>query len=319
MAGAGIWVTTGLRWLLFTGLAAALGGIAARALASRHAGPAPAHTSLPGPWALRASLLGLLASAGLAIQAHHGLLHTTAGVADVVELISFALAAVLLRLRHPGLATLPLCVVIGAEGFRAHPERVIPVGGALLTWAHLTPAALWAGMLGYVVRAAVAWRQDPAAVRRLVGLYSRAAGWLFGAVVVTGITSALVLMPADRLLSTGYGRVLIIKAALVAVAAGLALHGRRRLRRDPAPAAGTALSTRLEVATLVVVLAVTALLTALSPPRTGSLIPASSGRPASARPAPARPAPARPAPARPAPAQPAPAQPRTAQPGTARP
>jgi copper transport protein len=275
MAGAGIWVTAVLRWLLFTGLATAFGGIAGRALASRHAGPAPAGTRLPGPCALRASLLGLLASAGLAIQAHHG----TTGVVNVIEVVSFALAAVLLRLKRPGLATFPLCVVIGAEGFRAHPERIIPIGGAMLTWAHLTPAALWAGLLCYVVRAAIAWRHDPAAVRRLIGLYSRAAGWLFGAVVVTGITSALVLVPLDRILTTGYGRVLIIKAVLVAVAAGLALHGRRRLRRDPPPAGGPALSTRLEAAALVAVLAVTALLTALSPPRTTSLIPSGSTRP----------------------------------------
>jgi copper transport protein len=273
MASAGVWGTTVLRWLLFTGLATALGGIAARGLALRHAGPAPAR--LPGPWALRGSLLGLLASAGLALQTHGGLLGTTQGVVDVVEMISFALAAVLLRLRRPGLATIPLYTVVGAEGFRAHPEHIVPVGGAMLTWCHLVPAALWAGMLGYVVRAAIAWRQDPEAVRRLVGLYSRAAGWLFGAVVVTGIASALVLVPVDDLPTTGYGRVLIIKAALVLVAAGLALRGHRWLRRAPAPGAGPALATRLEVVVLAVVLAVTALLTALTPPRTGPLIPAS--------------------------------------------
>jgi copper transport protein len=277
MAGAGLWVSTVLRWLLFAGLAGALGGIAARGLASRHAGPAPA--ALPTPWALRASLLGLVASAGLAIQARHGLLHTTTGLVDITEMAAFALAAVLARLRRPGAATLPLCVVIGAEGFRAHPEHIVPVGGALLTWAHLAPAALWAGMLCYIVRAAIAWRQDPVAVRRLVGLYARAAGWLFGAVVVTGVASALILVPIDDLLSTDYGRVLIIKAALVVVAACLALRGRHWLRRDPAPGAGPALATRLEVTTLLAVLAVTALLTALSPPAspslsTGPLIPA---------------------------------------------
>lgn len=275
MASAGVWVTTALRWFLFIGLAAALGGIAARGLARRHAGPPPPHVPLPEPWALRASLLGLAATAGLTIQQHHGLPHTTQGVVDVVELVSFALAAVLLRWRRPGLAAIPLCAVIGAEGFRAHPEHLIPVGGALLTWAHLAPAALWAGMLGYVARAAIAWRQDPAAVRRLVGLYSRAAGWLFGAVIVTGITSALVLVPLNDLLTTDYGRVLIIKAALVAVAAGLALRGRRWLRLGPAPGTGLTLATRLEVTALAVVLAVTALLTALSPPRTTPLLPAS--------------------------------------------
>ena len=275
MAGAGLWLTAVLRWLLFTGLAVALGGVAGRGLARRHAGPAPA--PLPGPWALRASLLGLLASTGLAVQARHGLLATGAGVISVTELAAFAAAAGLLRLRRPGLSTLPLAVVAGAEGFRAHPERVIPVGGALLTWAHLVPAALWTGMLCYTVRAALAWRADSAAVRRLVGLYSRAAGWLFAVTVITGLTSALVLVPIDSLLTTGYGRVLIIKAALVTAAAGLAARGRRRLRPGAAaPPAGPALATRLEAGVLIVVLAVTALLTALTPPRHSSLLPASS-------------------------------------------
>lgn len=249
---ASIWVTAVARWLLFTGLAGALGGVAARGLARRHAGPAPA--PLPGPWALRASLLGLAGAAMLAA--------TNPGVISYVECASFAVAAVLLRLRRPGLSTLPLFAVVAAEGFRAHPERIVPVGGALLTWAHLVPAALWAGMLAYVVRAAVAWRSDPAAVRRLVGLYSRAAGWLFGAVVVTGVTTALVLVPAGSLLSTGYGRVLIVKAALVAVAAGLAVRGRRWLRQDPGPP----LAMRLEAGALAAVLAVTAVLTVLTPP-----------------------------------------------------
>jgi copper transport protein len=282
VAGAGLWLTAVLRWLLFTGLAVALGGVAGRGLARRHAGPGPA--PLPGPWALRASLLGLLAGAGLAVQARHGLLATGAGVISVTELASFAVAAVLLRLRRPGLSTLPLAVVAGAEGFRAHPERVVPVGGALLTWAHLVPAALWAGMLCYTVRAALAWRADPAAMRRLVGLYARAAGWLFAVTVLTGLTSALVLVPIDSLLTTSYGRVLIIKAALVAVAAGLAVRGRRWLRQGAAarpgaaaPPAGPALATRLEAAALIVVLAVTALLTALTPPRHSSLLPGGSG------------------------------------------
>lgn len=262
MTGAGLWLTAAARWLLFTGLAVALGGVAARGLARRHAGPAPA--PLPGPWALRASLLGLAASGVLALQAVADGQHGQAVIA-VVEAASFAAAAALLRLRRPGLSTLPLFAVVGAEGVRAHPEHVVPVGGALLTWAHLVPAALWAGMLAYVVRAALAWRSDPAAVRRLVGLYSRAAGWLFAAVVVTGVTSALVLVPVGSLLTTGYGRVLIVKAALVAVAAVLALRGRGWLRRGAD--GGPALATRLEAGALLAVLAVTALLTVLSPAR----------------------------------------------------
>jgi len=281
-----LWVVALLRWLLLCALAGAIGGIAGRALARGQAAPGPA--ALPGPGALRASLLGLAASAGLAIEilgdnrlaaalTHPSLsrlLHTGDGVIAVVELASFAVAALLLRLRRPGLSVLPLLAVVGAEGVRAHPDGIVPVGGAMLTWAHLLPAAMWAGMLWYTVRAAVAWRSDPAAVRRLVRWYSLAAAWLLTLVVVTGVVTALVLVPIGSLLTTTYGRVLIVKAALVAAAASLAVAGRIWLRRAPGPVpapggprSGPALATKLEVGTLAVVLAVTAVLTVLSPPQ----------------------------------------------------
>src|SRR5207247_9361904 len=60
----GQWPTAVLRWALFAGLAVALGGLAGRGLAGLYKGSGPAR--LPPPWALRASLLGVAASAGLA-------------------------------------------------------------------------------------------------------------------------------------------------------------------------------------------------------------------------------------------------------------
>src|SRR6266702_4387480 len=244
----GQWQLAVARWLLFAGLAGALGGLAGRGLAGlyRQAPPVP----LPGPWALRGSLLGLAAgvvlaalqlgagslSAGLAHLSVPKLLSSGPGVVVAVELASFAVAAVLLRLQRPRWAVLPLLAVVAAEGMRAHPESVVPGGGALLTWAHLLAAALWAGMLFYVVRAGIAWRADPGAVRGLIGLYARAAAWLFAVVVVTGVVSAVVLVqPLGDLLTTGYGRVLLIKAGLVAAAAALAVAGRMWLRHRPRP------------------------------------------------------------------------------------
>src|SRR6266568_687239 len=273
----GQWPLAVARWLLFAGLAAALGGLAGRGLAGLFRDPP---VPLPDPWALRASLLGLAAgvvlaalqlgagslSAGLAHLSVPKLLSSGPGVVVAVELASFAVAAVLLRLQRPRWAVLPLLAVVAAEGMRAHPESVVPGGGALLTWAHLLAAALWAGMLFYVVRAAIAWRADPRAVRGLVRLYARVAAWLFALVVVTGVVSALVLVPLGSLFTTDYGRVLIVKAALVGAAGALALAGRRWLRRRPAPGAGPALATRVEAGTLAGVLAVAALLGTIAAP-----------------------------------------------------
>jgi copper transport protein len=252
-----VWETAVARWLLFAGLAVALGGLAGRGLARQYKGRFPA--PLPAPWALRGSLLGLVASAWLAgIAASRAL--------SLIELVAFALAALLLRLRQPGWAVVPLLAVVVAEGIRGHPESIIPVVGALITYCHLVPAVLWTGMLVYVLRAAIAWRDYPEEMRGLVRLHATAAAWLFALLVITGVISALVLVPLHSLLTTTYGRVLIVKACLVAAAACFAVAGRVWLRRRPGRAAGPALATKLECATLAGVLAVTALLTALTPP-----------------------------------------------------
>ncbi len=222
----GQWPTAILRWMLFAGLAAALGGLAGLAALILGGGSLPAGATHP-------SVPRLLASGP--------------GVITGVEFASFAVAAAALRLRRPVWAVVPLLAVAGAEGMRAHPESVVPVGGALLTWAHLLAAVLWTGMLFYTVRAAIA-------------------AWLFAVVVVTGVVSALVLVPLGDLFTTGYGRVLILKAALVAVAAALALAGRIWLRHRPQPGAGPALATRAESGTLAAVLAVSALLSTFAAP-----------------------------------------------------
>jgi copper transport protein len=273
-----VWETAVARWLLLAGLAVALGGLAGRGLARQYKGSFPA--PLPAPWALRGSLAGAAASALLLLIALSGaglvtglaraphLFSTTPGAIAAVELVAFAAAAALLRLRQPRWSVLPLLAVVLAEGVRAHPEGIIPVVGALITYCHLLPAMLWAGMLLYVLRAAIAWRDHPEDMRRLVRLYAAAAAWLFAFLVITGVISALVLVPLGSLLTTTYGRVLIVKAALVAVAGCLAVAGRVWLRHRPDRGAGPALATRLECATLAAVLAVTALLTALTPPAT---------------------------------------------------
>ncbi len=138
----GQWPTAILRWMLFGGLAAALGGLAGSALARLHEGRAPAPP--PSPWALRGSVLGAAASVGLAALILGGgnlaagfahlsvprLLASGPGVITGVEFASFTAAAVLLRWQQRSWAVLPLLAVAGAEGLRAHPANVVPVGGA---------------------------------------------------------------------------------------------------------------------------------------------------------------------------------------------
>jgi copper transport protein len=116
------------------------------------------------------------------------------------------------------------------------------------------------------VRAALAWRASPAAVHGLIKAYARIAAWLFALVAGTGVIEALLLVPLSDLFTTGYGRALVIKAAIVAVAAGLAVAGRLWLRRRPAAGAGPARVTRIESGTLAAVLAAAAALTTFAAP-----------------------------------------------------
>ncbi|WP_421111130.1 CopD family protein [Streptomyces sp. NEAU-S77] len=76
----------------------------------------------------------------------------------------------------------------------------------------------------------VVWRAEPAAARALFLCYARLAAWLFGAVAVTGLISALLLVPLDDIATTSYGQVLLAKLILVLAVGALALAARRRLR-----------------------------------------------------------------------------------------
>jgi len=171
-----------------------------------------------------------------------------------------------------------LCSVIVAEGIRSHPEGIVPVGGALLAFCHVTPAVLWAGLLTYALRTGIEWRHHPAAVRGIIGLYATAAAWLFALVVISGVISAVLLVPVRSVLTTAYGLFLVAKVLVVAAAASFALAGRRWLQRDPVRGVGPSQSTRLELAVLAIVLAITGILTVLTPPAK----PISASRAASA-------------------------------------
>jgi copper transport protein len=277
----GLWLTAVERGVMLAGLAISLGGLAGRGLSRQYKGDRPG--PLPDPWAVRGALLGAVACAALLVTAVAGPglaselarpapegLHS-GGTAQIaaIELILFGSAALLLRLRRSGLGALLLCGVVLAEGIRSHPEGIIPGAGAFVAYCHIFPAILWAGMLVYAIRAALAWRGAPEAARGIVRLYATAAGWLFALVILTGVISALVVLPIGDLgsaLATTYGAFLIAKVALVAVAAGLAMAGRTRLRREYGAGARPALVTKLEVGALAAVLAVTGVLTVLTPP-----------------------------------------------------
>lgn len=270
----GAWVTGILRGVLFAALALSLGEGAGRWLLRRVSSPSDRIRS----WMPLVPIIGLGASVGLALallgdgSLIAGLVHPTfgaltsrPGIVALIEVAGFALAAVASRSRRPGWSWLPLVIVIAAEALRAHPGIVNAFLGVPLTVIHLGSAALWAGTLVYVLRSAMARQHQPGQARAVVAAYSRFAIWLFVTVAVTGFGSALLLLPLNEIVSSDYGRVLLIKVILVALAAALAWVARRRLHRK-APIGRIRRSARIEVIPLVGVLALSAILTVLPPP-----------------------------------------------------
>ncbi|MFJ8585326.1 CopD family protein [Streptomyces sp. NPDC093595] len=251
--------TTLLRVAVFAALALHLGELAGARLAG--AGPRPS------PYALGAALGGAAASAGqIVLLARVSDLDITAvyGTRDGGLLLAmangFALAAGCVALKRPGYAVAPLALVIGAEALRAHPEPYTPEIGTALTVVHLIAASLWTGGLLYVLRVV---RLRGGGAREVLLRYARLAGWLYAALAVTGTCSALRRLPADVVLGSAYGRVLLAKLALMAVASVLAVAARRRLGRRGGDAATPA---RTELAVLAGVVVVSALLTVVPDP-----------------------------------------------------
>lgn len=207
----------------------------------------------------RGSLLGSISDPDL------GALASRAGAVALGEAMGFGLALSAALWRRPGWSVVPLGVIVAAEAVRAHPAVVNPLVGIPLTVVHLGGAMLWTGTLIYVVRTVVAWRREPALAGAAISAYARPAVWLFAAVVVTGLGTALLLLSPNQMLSTPYGQVLLVKVAMVTLAAGLAWTARRRLQRNRS-LRSTSGAARVEAIALIGVVALSAALTVLPPP-----------------------------------------------------
>jgi copper transport protein len=271
------WLSAALRWLLFAGFAIGFGGL----IAGRFTATARAENpKLPAPRSLIAGALvvALAAAAGLAAQ-----VGVQAGRLDVlwrdgsgavvsVEVVGLVAALALLAMRRRAWALMPLLLVIGAEGWRSHAHIAAGAWGAVLTGVHLAGAATWVGALVATTLAVLAWRREPAALRWVMTGYLRLAVWTFAVVVGTGVVSALLLVPLSQVFSTDYGRVLVIKLALVAGAAALAVTG-RWIQRSQARIGKLPAVIGAESLTLVAVLALSATLVS-TPPVKGAVQPA---------------------------------------------
>lgn len=177
-----------------------------------------------------------------------------------------AVAVAFLLARLPRL--LPVTVAVGAAAMawsaRGHGAVINGSVGGVIDAVHLAAGATWVGALTVLVLDLRRERRETD-ILSIARRYARLAVGLVAVLAVTGLGSAVLLLDrVSDLWSTGYGRTLVVKTGLVAIAVALAVAGRRALSRRRTDRLRQV--TPIEAGTLVAVLGVTALLVNLAPP-----------------------------------------------------
>jgi putative copper resistance protein D len=111
---------------------------------------------------------------------------------------------------------------------------------AIADVAHLLCAMGWIGglaCLAQVLRAGAHGELDGAVLRVVLARFSRAGYWLVALLLISGCINALALLPRpDSLVTSAYGRVLVIKVALALIMVAFAVYNRVVLAPQAIPA-----------------------------------------------------------------------------------
>jgi copper transport protein len=239
-----------VRWLYFLSLALLVGGLGFRLLVARRPLPGRfyALTGIGAAATLNVGIAAFVLRAEDALQLPFGRLlygdltpiaRTRFGTAFIVMTLGFALVTGLLFLawltdRELLLWPAFLLGLAFASGLSLSGHSAADRGASwkseLADWAHLSAACLWIG--GLVQLAVVVWPLLPDARRSAFLGFSRLATVCVGVLLLAGIYLSILRLPQlSDLWTTGYGRVLLVKIGLVALA--LAWGGLHRLIAVP--------------------------------------------------------------------------------------
>jgi copper transport protein len=282
-----------VRWLYFLGLALAVGGVGFRLLIMR--GPPPARAQRRFFWVtgigivvvLEAGIAGFLLRGEDFLQLPfsrflYGDLSPLAngtrfGQTFVIMELAFALVSALIYLawltdRDAFLWASFVLGLVFVSGLSFSGHSAADAGHSWLSeladWVHLSSATLWVG--GLVQLAVVVWPGWPELRATAFRRFSRLATVLIALILGAGTYLSILRLPHVRdLWTTGYGHVLLVKLALVALALswGAAHHFLAVPRIERAGVMGTLARTLVgESAVAMAVLLAAAILTDSKPP-----------------------------------------------------
>jgi len=269
------------RWMFYVGLAGLMGVAWVWTIAA----PAAAEVGpLRYVWRLCAVAFAGVIGIGVAQAAAAGvgiarLLATSLGLSLALRALPVALAALSLgalgtrpATRRWGFAAAGVLaaaamlahVAAGHSGATPGPLRPVNIG---VQWLHFLSIAVWLGGLAALLAASgrVPVDQAVTAARR----FSTVAGFAILSVAVTGVLRAIDNVGTwEALVSTDYGRLVIVKASLLVVLAAVgAINRYRVIPRMPAAAGMLRRVAVGELALGAIVLLITGLLTGLAPAR----------------------------------------------------
>lgn len=248
-------------------------------------------------WTMRAAVLGAVAflgalpfriarlGGGLDSLRDNALLEESlrgpVGLSTAIGAVGLLAVAGAVERRAPSWVTLPLAVgslaAFAAEG-HSRGERQL----AMWTFdiAHVAAAGVWVGGLIAIV-VAIRHEGDEARMIATVRRFSNGALVAVAVVIAAGVAMAWIILPTfDELTSTGWGRALLVKSALVIVVVVLGAYNRVRLVPAlVATARRLAKVTRVELVLLAAVIGVTAFLVTQSPVSTRAPVVAAPATP----------------------------------------
>ncbi len=231
-----------VRWLYFLALALLIGGLVFRLLVLR--GPLPRAverrffvlTGLGAVATIEAGIIAFLLRAEDALQLPFGRLlygdlsplanGTRFGTAFVAMTLGYALVAAFVFLSWLTDRTIllapALVIALGfASGLSLSGHSAVDARSSWLSeladWVHLSAASIWIGGLAHL--AIGVWPAAPELRRRAFVAFSKLATVLIGVVISAGVYLSVLRLPRlEDLWNERYGRVLLIKLALVAIA-----------------------------------------------------------------------------------------------------